>query len=103
MNAKVKRLWLKALRSGGYKQGTGQLKRGRKDPRHCCLGVLEEVAKDEGVIKSFRGTNGFLDDKVIQWAGLVSQCPSVAGNSLAFLNDNGKDFNYIADQIEEYL
>ena len=29
-------LWVKALRSGEYKQTTGQL---RKDDGHCCLGV----------------------------------------------------------------
>ena len=41
------RAWDKALRSGDYKQGVGRLKVSSPcggDIRHCCLGVLCEVA-----------------------------------------------------------
>jgi hypothetical protein len=41
MDPQLKRKWLIALRSGRYKQGRDQLKRGRK---FCCLGVLADVA-----------------------------------------------------------
>lgn len=37
MNPYVKKLWLKALRNGEYKQGQNQLREGN---RFCCLGVL---------------------------------------------------------------
>jgi hypothetical protein len=42
---KLKKQWVKALRSGKYKQGTGQLSRGRgKSATYCCLGVLNKIA-----------------------------------------------------------
>ena len=48
MPKKLKKRWLKALRSGKYKQGKGAL----YDPKtkaFCCLGVLEHVALDGNV------------------------------------------------------
>lgn|SRR5574343_435463 len=37
--------WLKALRSGKYKQGEGYLKKETSDgPEHCCLGVACELS-----------------------------------------------------------
>lgn len=49
---KARRLWVKALRSGEYKQGYGYLhyKRGGKD-KFCCLGVLCDLAVKNGVIE----------------------------------------------------
>jgi len=46
MNAKLKAKWVKALRSGKYKQTRGQLmSRDQKNkPTYCCLGVLERVS-----------------------------------------------------------
>lgn len=46
MDAKLKDLWLKALRSGEYAQADGMLKSG---DGYCCLGVLCHVAKEAGV------------------------------------------------------
>jgi len=45
MNPKVRRAWVKALRSGKYKQGEEQLRNENEDGdrMHCCLGVLCEV------------------------------------------------------------
>jgi len=40
MIKKVKELWIKALRSGKFKQGTGRLFDG---DGYCCLGVLASV------------------------------------------------------------
>lgn len=40
MNAKLKARWVKALRSGKYKQCTGALTDG---PGFCCLGVLHSL------------------------------------------------------------
>jgi len=39
------RKWIEALRSGNYNQGTGEYcVKGEEGDRHCCLGVLAEVA-----------------------------------------------------------
>lgn len=38
MNKDIKRAWVKALRSGKYKQGRKQLRNGNDEM--CCLGVL---------------------------------------------------------------
>lgn len=40
MDAKLKVKWLKALRSGRYKQGDSYLK---NDGKFCCLGVLAQI------------------------------------------------------------
>jgi len=44
----IAKKWIKALRSGKYKQGKGYLKQftSKNEPRHCCLGVLCELYND---------------------------------------------------------
>jgi hypothetical protein len=103
MNKRIKRLWIKALRSKKYTQGTGQLKRGRIEPEHCCLGVLCELAKAEGVISSYRGTDGYLPLKVGEWAGLAALNPRIGKRTATSLNDTGKSFTEIAERIEKHL
>jgi hypothetical protein len=108
MNKRVKRLWIKALRSGRFKQTGGQLCRtviGEKF--HCCLGVLEELAVAHGVIPFYNETDGALDSATRKWAGLDDIDPQLGpyrkSKRAATLNDDGKSFNYIADRIEKYL
>jgi hypothetical protein len=48
MNPDIKAKWVAALRSGEYKQGTGSLRNSQNE--YCCLGVLCEVAVEEGLI-----------------------------------------------------
>jgi hypothetical protein len=48
MNAAVKAKWLEALRSGRFPQTHGTL---RDKVGYCCLGVLTELAQNEGVCK----------------------------------------------------
>jgi hypothetical protein len=105
MDQRIKKLWIKALRSEKYTQGYGQLKRGRgKNVVHCCLGVLEEIAKQQGVIKTFCGANGGLDQKVMKWAGLDDSLPTAGGKRLHTVNDSRRnDFSDIAALIETYL
>lgn len=105
MNQRVKTLWIEALRSGEFQQDIGQLCRVGADgvKRYCCLGVLEELALREGVIESFQDSDGGLDLKVMQWAELTDTLPLAGKVGLHAMNDNDKDFNYIADQIEKYL
>ena len=105
MNKRVKKLWVKALRSGEFVQGYNQLKRGRdKSASYCCLGVLCEVAKREGVIRAYRGGDGFPSAKVLEWAGLERSNPRMPRISATRFNDTlKKPFTYIADRIEKYL
>lgn len=50
MNKSVKELWLTALRSDKYNQGSGMLKQiNSGETSYCCLGVLYEIATVVGV------------------------------------------------------
>ncbi len=122
MNPEAKRLWLEALRSGKYKQGKDALKIEGVDGivRHCCLGVLCEIAVRAGVSllvqprvmgygtiqTSFDEEPGTLPEAVRVWAGLEEVNPTISreGNvSLAQLNDRGATFAEIAEHIEREL
>ena len=124
MNIPVIKKWVEMLRSGEYKQGNGFLKRkiSLEEPTYCCLGVLSELAVKEGVIpepeeinESFFygrkiGTNGsryYLCEEVMKWSGVDSHggYDPLPGNGgftkfLTSDNDRGKNFNEIADIIE---
>lgn len=102
MDAKVKELWIEALRSGEFEQGVGQL---CFENHYCCLGVLELLACREGVVKQFDGSRAYLSPVVALWAGFRSTetNPIACGESLGRLNDNGNNFATIADRIEKYL
>jgi|ERR1041384_6246888 hypothetical protein len=122
MNQRIKKLWIKALRSGKYKQGQGGL-RPSKDT-FCCLGVLCDVQRREGYGqwrkedgagefmftgngKTFEGSpaTGILPLGTCEWAGLPDEGDPKLGRRVtaANLNDEGKNFDYIADKIEKYL
>lgn len=94
------RLWLKALRSGEFKQGFGKL--GNSKVGYCCLGVACVVARENGVISRFNGQGGFLPEKVKDWLGLRNSGGEYGNNSLVHLNDSkNKTFDEIADVIEK--
>lgn len=59
LRPEVKAKWTEALRSGTYTQGVGQLR--DKANNYCCLGVLCEVAVQEGVIPPARIFEGWTD------------------------------------------
>lgn len=113
MNKRVKKLWLTALRSGKYKQATGTLRREAGDGQyeHCCLGVLCEIHRQHSQKPgkwnddAYCGESATLPSEVVKWAKLPDNNPMLdaEGDCLAGLNDEGKDFNYIADRIEKYL
>jgi hypothetical protein len=104
----IQRAWVRALRSGKYKQGEGKLS---KSDRHCCLGVLCQLAvKAKVPLKMEEGDfyfyydsqEDYLPAKVRRWAATKStQGGNVNGQSLADLNDNGYSFKKIADIIEK--
>ena len=105
MNAAIKQRWLKALRSGKYKQAKRRLAIHNHETREpegfCCLGVLCEIAVEDGVITktlaegyhqgqrvlhgAYRpagqwhgdGERGALPEAVRRWAGVDSNNPDV--------------------------
>ena len=103
MNTEIKARWVAALRSGEFEQGKEYLNR---DGRMCCLGVLCELAVQDGVISKVgegelpylpyvdygQGDEETLPPEVAAWAGLTgngSQNPVIdpAGiTGLAWLN-----------------
>lgn len=96
MKKSVVNKWVKALRSGKYKQGTDHLKRNGK---YCCLGVLCSITK----MKNWKTMN-YLSYNIREQLGLNSDVGEFKNEStkesLAVLNDTGNDFNRIADIIE---
>lgn len=120
MNPKIKQRWLKALRSGDYRQGINQL-RNEKD-QFCCLGVLcnlhakahPKLSKTQTNPMSYFGEEGLLPIQVQVWAGLSHADPEITDEELGFtvnlssLNDGAglrepMPFNQIADIIEKHL
>lgn len=115
MRPEVKAKWLEALRSGKYKQTTGNLK---DDVGYCCLGVLCDVYRNTKKAKGVRWENGYIRNKkgelgggflpffVMKWAGLFSVDPHIRSRSrnLSSLNDQERlSFNEIASLIEAEL
>ena len=116
MNPGIRTRWVTALRSEQFEQGFGAL---HKDRQFCCLGVLCELAYEEGVVgkqKNPTGRNYWYDGNpytlprsVIDWAGLDNpdvpvEMPNGLTHALTYLNDAcGLNFNQIADLIERQL
>lgn len=93
MNPEIKARWLEKLRSGEYLQGTGYLKAidDSHKIRYCCLGVLCEIAVEDGILHVNPGTvvssifsyadatnaddcnETILPDAVAAWAGINSE------------------------------
>lgn len=130
MNPEIKAKWLTALRSGEYRQGRNVLKQQFDEndaPQFCCLGVLCDIAIKDGlnltvndineyedtdaIIWSFDDHQELLPRAVMEWAGMDSDNPALPNpedeghptTDIASLNDNGMDFENIADIIEREL
>lgn len=132
MNNEIKELWVKALRSGKYKQGSSILHSTKTEiHEYCCLGVLCELASAEIKIQKYNngfktfydGQHCYLPDSVLQWIGWSLKDPSIIISNpteeeqkifgykaekyithLSTLNDYYKlNFEQIADLIEKYL
>jgi hypothetical protein len=122
MKKEIAKKWVKALRSGKYKQGKAYLKQinSKNEPRHCCLGVLCELY-DQQMKKNHKKTlhsehmlsiegtefirldhhDGGLPTIVKKWAGISHCLGMFEGVCLADLNDDGKKFSTIANIIEK--
>ena len=122
MNPEVKAEWVKRLRSGEYKQGKTFLhvKENERD-FYCCLGVLCEIAVDEGIVEKRLHGRAYsysrdreaaskhdLPVSVQNWSG-VQSCGDLDNSnepmrSLSGYNDYGDmSFDDIATIIEEEL
>jgi hypothetical protein len=116
----VKIRWIDALLSGDYSQGTDRLRTG---DRFCCLGVLCDLAAQEGIGQwSPINTNFHLDGKVFygaiphvvaDWAGLEyedrtplldhTEEGTETLDQLASMNDSGWTFQQIAEIVKDKL
>lgn len=130
LRPEVKKKWLKALRSGKYKQTGNQLVEINDDNKpvaFCCLGVLCDVHRqsrrqkgDKWDGNSYHGADALLPEKVINWAFTASSLaaleaehgdavdaledPNILGTTLSTYNDNRRySFKEIADVIAENL
>jgi hypothetical protein len=109
MDKKLKAAWVKALRSGKYKQGRVRLK--NEDDTYCCLGVLcaihpdveeESLNSDEGplFVWNMQMLRNSLGGPFLYHVGLRD----IDQVALVKLNDiEEKDFLEIAQYIEENL
>lgn len=90
--------WVKALRSGKYKQAKEVLCAGRGN--YCCLGVLGRVAGVKA--KDLMGATVLRDfPEVMHFVGLSTDNGGFhLGRALSSENDRGKSFAEIADIIE---
>lgn len=109
MNPVAKELWVKALRSGEYKQGLSCL-HNVDENSYCCMGVLCEVYDKEvhsllrekiysniigATIETFDKSASVFPQVVLEW--------SRANNFMKFITLNDRDkksFSEIADYIE---
>lgn len=111
MNKKIKEDWVKALRSGKYKQGKGEL-HNKEDNTFCCLGVLCDLyIKEKEIEWQKKGANvgKFYPSGVItNWAGAKpintwGITHNEGATSIDCLNDRGFSFETLAKLIEEQL
>lgn len=117
MKKSIMKRWVKALRSGKYKQTGGFLRDG---DGFCCLGVLCDLAKNDTGLKWYDvlGENTrkqvyvtgetarwTLPKAVMSWADMQTrsgELPEKKKLSLVDVNDSGWSFEKIADRIEKY-
>lgn len=117
MDKLVKAKWIEALRSGDYEQTAGVLTDVSVlgEERHCCLGVLCQVAIKNGVALEvirredarpvmYDDAVAALPEAVLAWAGLDDPDPRIGENDASGWNDvEGKTFTEIADLIDAHL
>lgn len=115
MKREIRDKWVKALRSGRYKQGQGSLR--SADNYFCCLGVLYDVCDSDGWEPVFEhicdedSASYAVRDRVLEcdlpeeWLpdGYQGLRRYDHQSDLAKLNDNGDSFSEIADYIEQNI
>ena len=111
MNRKLKAKWLQALRSGSYRQTSGELAND-EGTKFCCLGVLADIQgctwkigrNGEGLVPVNKANRSIVPNSD-DWlpptrAGGLSHDTQEA---LASMNDDGASFKKIAAYIEKNL
>lgn len=95
MKKEIADRWVKALRSGQYRQGTDYL-HNPSDGTYCCLGVLctlydEDAGADNEVAGTWGDGHEILPEEIRDWADMGSEDGSVGSvlwlPGLAALND----------------
>lgn len=111
MKYRIMKKWVKALRSGEYKQGKDVLH--DKENKFCCLGVLCSLANKENICELtdniygsyyYDDKTGTLPDSVIKWSGMQTPTGKRLGKrkELIELNDFNKySFKRLANIIEK--
>lgn len=119
MKEDIKNLWIAALRSGDYIQGTDNLTRvgtdqdGKTIQFDCCLGVLCKLAVKHGVrlitkltpdgALTYDGQRGALPHSVREWAGIKT--PMAAYQAIAEtkggIDNNAVEYNYCLSGLND--
>ena len=111
MKKKIAKQWVKALRSGKYKQGVDRLN--IDNEYFCCLGVLCEISLKERIVAKSKipmnGVVGFtygnesevLPKDVKKWAGMTSN--KILNNFYTKNDVKGHSFKKIAKFIENNI
>ena len=103
MNPAAKKVWVKALRSGKFKQGKGKLK--RYDETYCCLGVYCEAVYGFHIPNyemNMPTSYEHLDHEDMEFFRQEPRHCSQLQGLIAQWNDGlGLTFDQIADKIEE--
>ena len=108
MNTKVIKEWIKALRSGKYKQCKRDL---RNEDEFCVMGVLcdlhrkkfggEWVKQSGRPFYSYKKRRCTITSEVRSWIGWQAMAITETPPSVIKMNDgDDRDFNFIADQLE---
>lgn len=115
MKRQLKNRWIKALRSGHYKQGTHVLRRQTtpNSESFCCLGVLCEIAgfpsRSTGIDGTFEYGHTTIGEELCFpiRGNLSGPMRNILGidstEKLIELNDSGETFENIANYIEVTL
>ena len=105
LEPEFKAKWLKALRSGRYKQAGGTLRMKSPDEgvTYCCLGVACNIVNKDRW-KAVGRSSDFFNWGAVEWG--CTDLPFIdsrASGHLATANDNGSSFDEIANWIEANL
>ena len=105
MKAETKAKWLEALRSGEYMQVTSVLNDGNGG--FCCLGVLHEITggqwhkNSDGKLCTGSKKRKNSDSEMLDGPIFLQGLDRYIAAGFAELNDDGKTFEEIAEEIEE--
>lgn len=111
MKKQLKTKWVKALRSGLYRQTAGVLAN-EEGTAFCCLGVLADIqgclwkdkANSDGDLLPINPSSGrIVGDGLISHRAFSGGLSQDVQNELSQLNDDGKPFARIADWIEKNI